>query len=123
VEGEAQVLQAHQSAGEAEERPEAQAHQLAAPASPAQVLVEVRGVPTRIRGVEAGEQALLVFADLAIRLGGSPLSEHGVGRSVLKQEMLRRLVGEAGLEGMRAVKSALDPEWRMAPGVLLGVKS
>jgi len=73
--------------------------------------------------VEAGEQALLVFADLAIRLGGSPLSEHGVGRSVLKQEMLRRLVGEAGLEGMRAVKSALDPEWRMAPGVLLGVKS
>ena len=53
-----------------------------------------------------------------IALGGAPLAEHGVGRSALKQRLLRELYGEAGIEQMRAVKRALDPEWKLAPGVL-----
>jgi D-lactate dehydrogenase (cytochrome) len=69
--------------------------------------------------VRSGEQALLAFADEAIRRGGSPLSEHGVGRSTLKQEMLRRFLGDAAIERMRAIKRALDPGHRLAPGVLV----
>lgn len=69
--------------------------------------------------VEAAEEALLELAALACRLGGCPLSEHGVGRSALKQEMLRRFLGEAAIAEMWAVKRALDPEGRFAPGVLL----
>jgi D-lactate dehydrogenase (cytochrome) len=72
------------------------------------------------REVEAAEAVLLGIADDAIARGGAPLSEHGVGRSGLKQEMLRRFVGEPAVARMREIKRALDPEWRLAPGVLLG---
>jgi FAD/FMN-containing dehydrogenase len=36
----------------------------------------------------------------------------------VKQEMLRRFLGEAAIVEMRAIKRALDPEARFAPGVL-----
>ena len=51
-------------------------------------------------------------------MGGSPLAEHGVGRSPVKQALLRLMYGERGVEEMRAVKRALDPVWKLAPGVL-----
>jgi len=51
-------------------------------------------------------------------MGGAPLAEHGVGRSALKQRLLCELYGEAGIDQMRAVKRALDPTWKLAPGVL-----
>jgi D-lactate dehydrogenase (cytochrome) len=75
-------------------------------------------VPKTEGDVAAGEEAILDFGARAIRLGGCPLSEHGVGRSAVKQALLRSLYGEAGIEEMRAVKRALDPEWKLAPGVL-----
>ena len=49
---------------------------------------------------------------------GCPLSEHGVGRSPVKQALLLRLYGESGIQQMRRVKTALDPGWKLAPGVL-----
>ena len=51
-------------------------------------------------------------------LGGCPLSEHGTGRNPVKQALLHGLYGEDGIAAMRAVKRALDPEERLAPGVL-----
>ncbi|MBZ5640456.1 MAG: FAD-binding oxidoreductase [Acidobacteriia bacterium] len=62
--------------------------------------------------------ALLEFGDEAVRRGGAPLSEHGVGKSLVKQEMLRRFLGDGAVASMRAIKAALDPDWRFAPGVL-----
>jgi D-lactate dehydrogenase (cytochrome) len=75
-------------------------------------------IPRRVEDVEAGQQAILEFGREVIARGGSPLSEHGVGRSTIKQALLRQLYGDAGIEEMRAVKSALDPEWKLAPGVV-----
>jgi D-lactate dehydrogenase (cytochrome) len=63
-------------------------------------------------------EALLEFADEAVRRGGCPLSEHGVGRSPLKQRLLRRFLGANAVEQMRRIKRALDPQGRFAPGVL-----
>jgi FAD/FMN-containing dehydrogenase len=51
-------------------------------------------------------------------MGGSSLAEHGVGRSLVKQRMLRDLYGADGIAQMRAVKRALDPDWTLAPGLL-----
>lgn len=76
-------------------------------------------LPRDEREVEAAEQALLELADRAVALGGCPLSEHGVGRNPLKQEMLRRFLGDEAIAEMWAIKRALDPEGRFAPGVLL----
>ena len=68
--------------------------------------------------VESGRAAILEVGRQAIRLGGSPLAEHGVGRNHVKQQLLEALYGRAGIDEMRAVKRALDPDWKLAPGVL-----
>jgi D-lactate dehydrogenase (cytochrome) len=68
--------------------------------------------------VESGRAAILEVGREAIRLGGSPLAEHGVGRNGVKQQLLEALYGRAGIDEMRAVKRALDPDWKLARGVL-----
>ena len=75
-------------------------------------------LPRNSAEVEAGCEALLEFAKQAARLGGCPLSEHGVGRNPVKQKMMRRFLGDDALAAMRRIKRALDPPWRLGRGVL-----
>jgi D-lactate dehydrogenase (cytochrome) len=75
-------------------------------------------IPRTFADVKAGKAAILDFGREAIRLGGAPLAEHGVGRNPVKQQLLELLYGKEGIAAMRAVKSAIDPEWKLAPGVL-----
>ena len=75
-------------------------------------------IPHVMTDVESGREAILAFGREAIRLGGSPLAEHGVGRHPVKQQLLRELYGAEGIDDMRRVKAAIDPEWKMAPGVI-----
>jgi D-lactate dehydrogenase (cytochrome) len=75
-------------------------------------------IPRSLADVEAGRQATLAFGREAARLGGAPLAEHGVGRNRIKQQLLREFYGPAAVDEMRAVKRALDPEWKLAPGVM-----
>jgi len=75
-------------------------------------------IPRSVTEMESGREAILVFGRAALRLGGSPLAEHGVGRNLTKQQLLQEMYGRAGIDQMRAVKRAIDPEWKMAPGVL-----
>ena len=75
-------------------------------------------VPRSFDDVRRGREAILEMARGVIALGGAPLAEHGVGRSALKQQLLRELYGQKGIDEMRAVKRALDPEWKLSPGVL-----
>lgn len=75
-------------------------------------------IPRSYDDVLKGREAILEFGREVVRLGGSPLAEHGVGRNPVKQALLRQLYGEAGIEQMRAVKRVLDPSWKLAPGVI-----
>jgi D-lactate dehydrogenase (cytochrome) len=75
-------------------------------------------IPRTLADVQAGQEAILEFGREVIARGGSPLSEHGVGRSAIKQALLRQLYGDEGIAQMRAVKRALDPTGKLAPGVL-----
>jgi D-lactate dehydrogenase (cytochrome) len=75
-------------------------------------------IPRTLDEVKAGKAAILEFGREAIRLGGAPLAEHGVGRNTVKQQLLEQLYGREGIDQMRAVKHAIDPEWKLAPGVL-----
>jgi D-lactate dehydrogenase (cytochrome) len=75
-------------------------------------------MPRSFAEVESGRSAMLTLGREATRLGGTPLAEHGVGRNAVKQQLLRELYGDDGIEAMRAVKRAIDPEWKLAPGVL-----
>ena len=69
----------------------------------------------RWRTSSRASEAILAFGREAIRLGGAPLAEHGVGRNAVKQQLLAELYGPHGIEEMRAIKRALDPEWKLAP--------
>ena len=75
-------------------------------------------IPRTYDDVIAGREAILEFGREAARLGGCPLAEHGVGRSSLKQALLRQFYGDAAIDQMRAIKRAIDPEHRIAPGVI-----
>jgi D-lactate dehydrogenase (cytochrome) len=75
-------------------------------------------VPSNFDDVRRGREAILEIARAVVAMGGAPLAEHGVGRSALKQQLLKELYGSGGIDQMRAVKRALDPEWKLAPGVL-----
>jgi D-lactate dehydrogenase (cytochrome) len=75
-------------------------------------------IPATMEDVQRGREAILEIAREAIGMGGAPLAEHGVGRSALKQRLLRELYGDEGIEQMRAVKRALDPTGKLSPGVL-----
>jgi D-lactate dehydrogenase (cytochrome) len=75
-------------------------------------------IPRSFADVEAGTDAILACGREVLRLGGSPLAEHGVGRNRIKQTLLRELYGDEGIDAMRAVKRALDPDQKLARGVI-----
>ena len=75
-------------------------------------------IPRAVEDVARGREAILECGRAVVELGGCPLAEHGVGRNPVKQALLRQLYGDAGVAEMRAVKAALDPEGKLAPGVL-----
>jgi D-lactate dehydrogenase (cytochrome) len=77
-------------------------------------------IPRSYDDVVAGREAILEFGREVAVLGGCPLAEHGVGRSALKQALLRQFYGAPAIAEMRAIKAALDPEWKLAPGVIFG---
>jgi D-lactate dehydrogenase (cytochrome) len=75
-------------------------------------------LPRSYADVEAGHEAFLACGKALASMGGCPLSEHGTGRNPVKQELLRQLYGDDGIAAMRVTKSALDPEWKLARGVI-----
>lgn len=75
-------------------------------------------IPGSAADVELGKEAILALGDAVIEMGGCPLAEHGVGRNPVKQELLRRLYGDAGIRAMRAIKLSLDPHGSLARGVI-----
>jgi D-lactate dehydrogenase (cytochrome) len=75
-------------------------------------------IPRSFADVTSGKAAIMAFGREIARLGGCPLAEHGVGRNPIKQALLSQLYGGDGIAEMRAVKRVLDPEWKLAPGVI-----
>jgi D-lactate dehydrogenase (cytochrome) len=75
-------------------------------------------IPRSFDEVARGRDAMLAIGREAMRLGGAPLAEHGVGRNLTKQQLLRELYGERGIGEMRRVKTAIDPGGKLAPGVI-----
>ncbi len=77
-------------------------------------------LPRSYDDVAAAKDAMLEFGRAVARLGGCPLAEHGVGRSAVKLALLRQLYGDGAIAEMRAIKEVLDPDSKLAPGVIFG---
>jgi D-lactate dehydrogenase (cytochrome) len=75
-------------------------------------------IPRSSADVAKGRDAILELGAAVIEMGGCPLAEHGVGRSAIKQQLLRQLYGIAGIDAMRAIKLSLDPHGSLARGVI-----
>ena len=75
-------------------------------------------IPRSAADVEAGRDAILALGREVMAMGGSPLAEHGVGRNPIKQQLLRQLYGDAGIDAMRSLKLSLDPNGSLASGVI-----
>ena len=75
-------------------------------------------IPASERDLDEGKAAMLALGRTAMRLGGAPCAEHGVGRNPIKLQLMREMVGEAGFDAMRRIKRTLDPRGVLAPGVL-----
>jgi D-lactate dehydrogenase (cytochrome) len=75
-------------------------------------------IPRSFADVESGKEAILAFGREVIRLGGrrSPNTASAGIRS--NSNCWPRCTDVKGIDEMRAIKRALDPEWKMAPGVL-----
>lgn len=73
--------------------------------------------PTDSRDEEEIERVKKAFEEIfetAVSLGGTITGEHGIG--VNKLPYLHMKVGEAGIDSMRSIKLALDPNSIMNPG-------
>jgi glycolate oxidase len=65
-------------------------------------------------------QAVEEIFDTALRFGGTLSGEHGIG--IAKMRFLGNEIGENGLELMRSIKDALDPDHIFNPGKLVAEK-
>jgi D-lactate dehydrogenase (cytochrome) len=81
--------------------------------------VHVNILPRSAEELERAEELYMDFAREAVRLGGSVAAEHGIGR--IKRPFLPIQFAERDLAAMRAVKTALDPDGALNPGVLFEV--
>ena len=78
--------------------------------------VHVNILPRSLEELVRAEALYADFAREAVRLGGSVAAEHGIGR--IKRQFLPIQFSATEIAAMRAVKSALDPDGLLNPGVL-----
>jgi glycolate oxidase len=67
------------------------------------------------------EQAFEEIFDFALKLGGTITGEHGVG--LAKRRFLEKQYNEAGIEFMRKIKRALDPNGVLNPGKIFDLRN
>ncbi len=70
--------------------------------------VHVNILPRNMDDLELGKQIYKKFAKKAVEFGGSVSAEHGIGK--IKHEYLEIMYGKKGIEEMKKVKLALDPQ-------------
>lgn len=68
--------------------------------------------------LQKGKDSFLKLTQEVKKYGGCPLSEHGVGKNPMKQEMLKSFYGEQVIQEMKTIKQCFDPVWTLARGVL-----
>ena len=67
--------------------------------------------------LERIEQAVEATLRYVLSIGGTVSAEHGIGK--IKRRWLPLQASPTQLAVMKAVKRALDPDWRLAPGNIL----
>ncbi len=80
--------------------------------------VHVNILPRNMEDLELGKELYKKFAKRAVEFGGSISAEHGIGK--IKHEYLRIMYGDEGVQEMRIVKFAIDPDCVFNCGNIFG---
>ncbi|MEF8779481.1 MAG: FAD-linked oxidase C-terminal domain-containing protein [Haloferacaceae archaeon] len=71
-----------------------------------------------LEGVETIEEIAEGITDLVVKYNGSISGEHGDGRA--RTQWNRKLYGDQLWQAMRDLKTAVDPDWLLNPGMVCG---
>ncbi|MBM3802322.1 MAG: FAD-binding oxidoreductase [Acidimicrobiia bacterium] len=83
--------------------------------------LHVNMLPATREEFDAGYRVLPMFAQQAVRLGGSVAAEHGLGKR--KARFLPIQYSAGHIEAMKAVKRRFDPQWRFGRGTIFELPS
>jgi D-lactate dehydrogenase (cytochrome) len=80
--------------------------------------VHVNILPRDLDEFARGKALYIEWARAMAAMGGTVSAEHGIGK--LKVDLLRVMIGDTGMEQMRAVKRLFDPAERLNRGNVIG---
>ena len=78
--------------------------------------VHVNILPQNMEEYNLGKKLYMEFAVKVLEMKGSISAEHGIGK--LKKNFLRLMLGDDGINEMKAIKKAFDPDWRLGINTL-----
>jgi len=82
--------------------------------------IHVNILPRSQEEYQKGRQLYRGWAEEVVAMGGTVSAEHGIGK--LKTELLQRMYGESGVEQMRRVIAAFNPDGRLNRGNIVGIR-
>ena len=78
--------------------------------------LHVNILPSSAEEYTRGKKLYADFARTVLSMNGSISAEHGIGK--LKKSFLAMMLGERGIEEMKNLKRAFDPDFRLGKGTL-----
>jgi len=78
--------------------------------------LHVNILPSNTEEYTLGKKLYADFARTVLSMNGSISAEHGIGK--LKKNFLAMMLGEKGIEEMKNLKKAFDPDFRLGKGTL-----
>ncbi|HHY90048.1 MAG TPA: FAD-binding oxidoreductase, partial [Clostridiales bacterium] len=82
--------------------------------------VHVNILPRNMEDYRKGKALYAKWAEAVVKMGGTVSAEHGIGK--IKTSLLQKMLGEKGIEEMKAIKRTFDPEWRLNIGNLFEIQ-
>ena len=82
--------------------------------------VHVNILPRNMEDYIKGKALYGKWAEAVLKMGGTVSAEHGIGK--MKISLLKKMIGEKGIEEMKGIKRTFDPEWRLNIGNLFEIE-
>ena len=83
--------------------------------------IHVNIMPRDMQDLQRGLDLYMVFASIAVKLGGAVSAEHGIGK--MKGKFLKLMYSEGEIDQMRQIKLKLDPKGILNPNNIFSLEA